>query len=49
MFCLNDVMCKFYDYLGIFSCMCKIGFIGEKCEVDIDDCVLDFCILNVYC
>lgn len=42
-------MCKNDNVMGSVNCFCGVGFIGVYCEVDIDECVLNFCMFNVYC
>lgn len=37
------------DGVNDFRCVCRIGFIGKDCVVNIDDCVNDFCRYNVIC
>ena len=39
--CQNDAMCTNHLY-GSFTCLCNTGWTGDRCEVDIDYCALNF-------
>lgn len=38
-FCKNDADCL-VDETNQFKCICKVGFTGEFCEVNVDECAL---------
>ncbi|XP_037933308.1 protein vein isoform X2 [Teleopsis dalmanni] len=31
-FCFNGGTCKFFSDIGSYSCICPVGFIGERCD-----------------
>lgn len=49
---MNDI-CYGYgicnNSIGGFLCDCFNGFIGLKCEINIDECLLSLCFNNVIC
>lgn len=40
--CLNGATCK--DIFNKFNCICDLGWEGEQCETDTDDCISQPCI-----
>lgn len=40
--CLNGATCE--DLFNKFGCLCDLGWVGEQCETDTDDCASQPCI-----
>lgn len=43
--CLNNGSCT--DLFNLFSCTCVPGWTGERCQENVDECVLHPCVLGV--
>ena len=44
--CKNDAVCR--DFINRFSCICKAGWTGTICDIDLRECYSDPC-QNGYC
>lgn len=44
--CKNGT-CK--NHMGSYKCECSIGFTGDNCEINIDDCVNNLCYKGSTC
>ena len=47
--CLNEANCSHTDDIGGYNCSCSIGYTGENCETDIDECSMEPCLNNGTC
>lgn len=45
--CLSGGSCV--DDVGSFSCNCRLGFEGERCETDVDECASQPCKNGALC
>ena len=45
--CMNGAMC--IDGVASFMCMCPVGYDGDLCEINVDDCVDNPCLNNGSC
>lgn len=45
--CLNNFICE--DFVNIFKCYCELGYVGEKCDVEEDECKFNLCINGGIC
>lgn len=48
--CRNGGQCQDDNgYVFNFTCRCLAGFVGVRCEVNVDDCLMRFCANGVIC
>ena len=48
--CFNKANCSHTDDIGRgYNCSCSIGYTGENCETDIDECSMEPCLNNGTC
>ena len=47
--CLNGATCSHTNDVGGYYCSCSIGYTGENCETDIDECNMGPCLNNGTC
>ena len=45
--CLNNATCV--DLLASYECLCPVGFSGENCETNLNDCVGAPCLNGATC
>lgn len=37
------------NMFGFYDCICLIEWEGDLCEIDINECLSNFCLLNIMC
>ena len=45
--CMNGATC--IDGVASFTCMCPMGYDGDLCEINVDDCIDNPCLNNSSC
>ena len=47
--CLNEANCSNTNDIRGYNCSCSIGYTGENCETDIDECSMKPCLNSGTC
>lgn len=45
--CFNGGICYFIEIF--YVCICVLGYSGDQCEFDFDECYFNFCCNGVIC